>query len=85
MARDLGLGDEELREVAGAADAALPSGPLTRAQQIVALAAAYQAMVVERHYRTRVSEAEALSELLGRPALLCDRRLATAFGRVLGR
>jgi two-component system cell cycle response regulator len=74
------FGGEELREVAGAA---LPSGPLTRAQQIVALATACQAMVVERQYRTRVSGAEALSELLGRPALLYDRKLATAFGRVL--
>ena len=84
VARDLGLGDEELREVAGAAGAAVPTGPLTRAQQIVALATAYQAMVVERQYRARVSEAEALSELLGCPALLYDRKLATAFGRVLG-
>jgi len=84
VARDLGLGDEGLREVAGAAGAAVPSGPLTRAHQIVAFATAYQAMVVERQYRARVSEAEALGELLGCPALLYDRKLATAFGRVLG-
>jgi diguanylate cyclase (GGDEF)-like protein len=83
VARDLGLGDDELREVAGAAGPVVTSGPLTSAQQIVALATAYQAMVVERRYRPRVSEAEALGELLGCPALLYDRKLAAAFERVL--
>ena len=84
VARDLGLDDDGLREVAGAAGAAAPSGELSNAQQIVAVATAYQAMVVERRYRARVSEAEALGELLGCPALLYDRKLAAAFGRVLG-
>jgi hypothetical protein len=84
VARDLGLDDDGLSEVAGAAGAAVPSGPLSSAQQIVALATAHQAMVVERQYRARVSEAEALSELLGCPALLYDRKLAAAFERVLG-
>jgi hypothetical protein len=41
VAHDLGLGDEELREVAGAAGAAVPSGPLSLAQQIFARATAY--------------------------------------------
>ena len=84
VARDLGLDDDGLREVAGATGGAVPSGPLSSAQQIVALATAYQALVVERQYRARVSEAEALSEFLGCPALLYDRKLAAAFERVLG-
>ncbi|MCX6363401.1 MAG: GAF domain-containing protein [Actinobacteria bacterium] len=84
VARDFGLDEEGLREVAAAAGAAVPSAPLSFAQQIVALATAYQAMVVERQYRARASEAEALRELLGCPALLYDRGLAAAFARVLG-
>ena len=55
------------------------------AQQIVALATAYQAMVVERRYRARASEAAALGELLGCPALAGDDELANAFRRVLAR
>ena len=85
VARDVGLGREELRAVAEAAGTAAPSGPLSSAQQIVALATAYQEMVVERRYRPRISEAEALSELLGCPALLYDQTLAAAFERVLDR
>jgi diguanylate cyclase (GGDEF)-like protein len=84
VARDVGLGDDELREVAGAAGATIPSGALSNAQQIVALATAYQAMVVERKYRARASEAEALGKILGCPALLHDHTLAAAFERVLG-
>ena len=76
-----GKAAQTLSSMLQTAGAAVPSGPLTRAQQIVALATAYQPMVVERQYRARVSEAEALSELLGCPALLYDRKLATAFGR----
>jgi diguanylate cyclase (GGDEF)-like protein/excisionase family DNA binding protein len=86
VARDLGLGDEELREVAvvaGVAGEAALSGAAGRAELIVAVATAYQAMVVESPYRARVSEAESLGELLDCPALLYERDLAGAFERVL--
>ncbi|HEY5387974.1 MAG TPA: diguanylate cyclase, partial [Thermoleophilia bacterium] len=78
VGRALGLSDAELHEVAGAAgEIALPT-PSDDAHKVVALAAAYQAMVAERPYRPQISEAEALAELLACPALLYEGAIAAA-------
>ena len=53
------------------------------AGRIVALAEAYQAFVTDRPYRARISEAEALEELLRCPALSGEEELARAFEQVL--
>ena len=82
VGRELGLDAAEVREAAGAAT---PAGTLSPAQRVVALAAAFQATVTERLYRARLSEAEALDELLASPAVCEDRVLAAAFATVLGR
>ena len=63
----------------GAAAADSPAG------MIVALAETYQALVTERPYRARISEAEALDELLKCPALSGEAELARAFEQVLAR
>ena len=55
------------------------------AGKIVALAQTYQTFVTERPYRARISEAEALDELLKCPALTGETRLARAFELVLAR
>jgi diguanylate cyclase (GGDEF)-like protein len=57
--------------------------PRSRAQRIAALSAAYEALVVERPYRSRISEAETLEEVLRCPALGDDDELAHALKRVL--
>jgi HD-GYP domain-containing protein (c-di-GMP phosphodiesterase class II) len=82
VGRELGLDAAEVREAAGAAT---PARTLSPAQRVVALAAAFQATVTERLYRARLSEAEALDELLASPAVCEDRVLAAAFATVLGR
>jgi diguanylate cyclase (GGDEF)-like protein/excisionase family DNA binding protein len=55
----------------------------TPASRIVALAETYQAFVTDRPYRARISEAEALDELLRCPALDGEEDLARAFEQVL--
>jgi len=73
----------------GALRAALATGepggraPGSREDRIVALATAFEALVAEHPYRSRISEAEALEELLDDPLLEDDRELARAFERVL--
>jgi hypothetical protein len=57
----------------------------TPAGRIVTLAEAYQAFVTDRPYRARISEAEALEELLRCPALGGEKELARAFEQVLAR
>jgi diguanylate cyclase (GGDEF)-like protein/excisionase family DNA binding protein len=57
----------------------------TPAGKIVTLADAYQAFVTDRPYRARISEAEALEELLRCPALSGEDELARAFEQVLAR
>lgn len=71
-----------------AAVSALEAGgrePPDAAGRIVALAEAYQRFVTERPYRARISEVEALDELLRCPALQGDDELARAFKQVLAR
>ncbi len=58
---------------------------IRRPSKIVALAETYQALVTERPYRPRISEAEALDELLTCPALRGEDELARAFEQVLAR
>jgi HD-GYP domain-containing protein (c-di-GMP phosphodiesterase class II) len=57
----------------------------TQAGRIVFLADAYQAFVTGRPYRERVSEVEALDELVRCPALAGEEDLAHAFQQVLAR
>jgi len=57
----------------------------TAAAKIVEIAETYQALVTERPYRARISEAEALDELLRCPALEGESDLARAFELVLAR
>ena len=64
---------------AGGGDRHSPAG------KIVTLAEAYQAFVTERPYRARISEAEALEEILRCPALIDEEELARAFEQVLAR
>jgi HD-GYP domain-containing protein (c-di-GMP phosphodiesterase class II) len=59
--------------------------PDTPAGRIVALAETYQGLVTERPYRARISEAEALDDLLRCPALRAEDQLARAFEQVLAR
>ena len=84
VARLLGVPAEDIQ----AAAAALESGEgesASPAGRIVALAEAYQAFVTDRPYRARISEAEALDELLGCPAVSGEEELARAFEQVLAR
>ena len=63
----------------GTGETAGPAG------KIVALAETFQAFVTERPYRARISEAEALDELLECPALTGEAELARVFEQVLAR
>jgi diguanylate cyclase (GGDEF)-like protein len=80
---ELDLDKRDVRAMAAAAETDAPHGVTGVARGVLNLAAAYQSMVAERPYRAQLSEAEALDELLGCPALRDDRRLAAAFERVL--
>jgi diguanylate cyclase (GGDEF)-like protein len=64
---------------AGRSETESPAG------KIVALAETFQAFVTERPYRARISEAEALDELLKCPALTGETELARIFEQVLAR
>ncbi len=84
VGRDLEVPAEEIHAAIGAAEAD-EDEPIGPARLIVALATAYQELVAERPYRSRISEAEALDELLKCPELSADDDLARAFARVLTR
>jgi hypothetical protein len=81
VARATGVPAEDIHAAVSAASggAALDSP----AGKIVALTETYQALVTERPYRARISEAEALDELLRCPALRGEDELARAFSQVL--
>jgi diguanylate cyclase (GGDEF)-like protein/excisionase family DNA binding protein len=90
-ARELGVDGETMHSVVVAAAAACGEGAASEsgaggpAQQLAALAAAYEALVTRPPYRPQISESEALEELRTCPPVTCDARVAEAFERVLGR
>ena len=65
-ARTTGVAAEDIHAAVTAAEAG-DSGGDTPAAKIVEIAETYQALVTERPYRARISEAEALDELLRLP------------------
>lgn len=75
---------EEIQTAVAAVEAGEVAGD-TPAGRIVALTAAYESIVTDRPYRARISEAEALDELLGCPALRGEDELTRAFRHVLAR
>jgi diguanylate cyclase (GGDEF)-like protein/excisionase family DNA binding protein len=83
VGRELGLDSRTLNAMAAAPETDASPGLPEAPGKILAVAAAYQALVTERPYREHLSEAEALDELLNCPALGDDRGLAAAFARVL--
>ena len=76
-----GVPAEDIHAAVSAAEGG--TGTDTPAGRIVALTQTYQALVTERPYRARISEAEALDELLKCPALSGEDELARAFSEVL--
>jgi diguanylate cyclase (GGDEF)-like protein len=76
-----GVPAEDIHAAVGAADGAAAAA--TAAGRIVALTETYQTLVTERPYRARISEAEALDELLRCPALRGEAELSRAFSEVL--
>ena len=84
VARTVGVPTEDVHAAIAATDGGEPAAG-TAAGKIVALAETYQALVTERPYRARISEAEALDELLRCPALSGEVELARAFEQVLAR
>jgi len=83
VARVTGVAAEDVHAAVSAAEAG--GGADTPAGKIVALTETYQALVTERPYRARISEAEALDEFLTCPALAEEDELARAFEQVLAR
>ncbi len=83
VAQICGVPAEEVRAALVAPDP--HDAPGTTGAKIVALTAAYQELVMERPYRLRISEAEALDELLRCPAMRGEDELARAFAQVLAR
>jgi diguanylate cyclase (GGDEF)-like protein/excisionase family DNA binding protein len=84
VARTIGVPAEDIHAAVTAADGGGAAAD-TPAGKIVALTETYQALVTERSYRARISEAEALDELLKCPALRGESELARAFEQVLAR
>jgi len=82
VARARGVSAEDIRGAVSAAEGGEPRAD-TPAAKIVEIAETYQALVTERPYRSRISEAEALDELLCCPVLLGEAELARAFEQVL--
>jgi hypothetical protein len=82
VARATGVPSQEVHAAITAMEAGQGEAE-RRAGRIVALAEAYQAFVTHRPYRARISEAEALDELLRCPALSGEDELARAFEHVL--
>jgi len=84
VARLTGVGPGEIHAAVTAFEAG--EAEPGEAGRIVSLADTYQTFVVERApYRARISEAEALDELLKLPLLGSDPDLARAFRQVLAR
>ncbi|NLE22447.1 MAG: diguanylate cyclase [Actinobacteria bacterium] len=83
VAQACGVPAEEVHAALAAPGPTPPPG--TAGAKIVALAAAYQELVIERPYRARISEAEALDDLLRCPAMRGEDELARAFTQVLAR
>jgi HD-GYP domain-containing protein (c-di-GMP phosphodiesterase class II) len=84
VARTIGVPAEDIHAAITAAGGGEAGGD-TPAGKIVALTETYQSLVTERPYRARISEAEALDELLKCPALGGEEELARAFEQVLSR
>jgi diguanylate cyclase (GGDEF)-like protein/excisionase family DNA binding protein len=84
VARLVGVAAEDVQSAVAAAEAGEASAD-TPAGHIVTLAEAYQSFVTDRPYRARISEAEALDELLRCPAMSGEESLARAFEQVLAR
>ena len=84
VGRATGVAAEDIHVAITAAEAG-EGGGATPAAKIVEIAETYQALVTERPYRARISEAEALDELLRCPALSGEAELARAFKQVLAR
>ncbi len=80
VSRELGVDAGEIRAAVAQAG---EGEPRSRAEQIVALSAAYEALVADRPYRARISETEALEEALACPALTGGDELGRAFERGL--
>lgn len=85
IGRELGLDSDDVRAAIGSASGGSACDPHDSAHRVVAVATAYEEMVVERAYRPQISEAEALEELLGCPALRDDPGIASALRNVLAR
>ena len=84
VARVTGVAAEDVHAAVSAAEAGAAAAD-SPAGKIVALTETYQALVTERPYRPRISEAEALDELRTCPALKGEDELARAFEQVLAR
>ena len=82
VARATGVTAEDIHGALTASEGG-EGGADTPAAKIVGIAETYQALVTERPYRARISEAEALDELLRCPALSGEAELARAFEQVL--
>jgi hypothetical protein len=82
VARATGVTAEDIHGALTASEGG-EGGADTPAAKIVGIAETYQALVTERPYRARISEAEALDELLRCPALSGETELARAFEQVL--
>jgi diguanylate cyclase (GGDEF)-like protein/excisionase family DNA binding protein len=89
VARELGLGAEEMHEVVAAAvtasGAATATEPECMPGRLAAVAACYEALVTRAPYRPQISESEALQELRSNPVVEHDARLWDAFETVLTR
>ncbi len=85
VARAIGVPAEDVHAAITAADRGHEPTADTAAGKIVALTETYQTLVTERPYRARISEAEALDELLKCPDLRGEAELARAFEQVLAR
>jgi diguanylate cyclase (GGDEF)-like protein/excisionase family DNA binding protein len=84
VGRATGVSAADIHAAITAAEGGKDGGD-TAAAKIVRITEAYQTLVTERTYRARISEAEALEELLRCPALGGDAELARAFALVLAR
>jgi hypothetical protein len=84
VARATGVPANEIQAAVAALEAGQEASA-TPAGRIVALAEVYQSLVTDRPYRARISEAEALDELLRCPSLGEEEDLARAFEQVLAR
>jgi HD-GYP domain-containing protein (c-di-GMP phosphodiesterase class II) len=91
VARELGLGPEDMRDVvaaavAGSADGAAGApGEEGLPERLAGVAARYESLVTRSPYRPQISESEALQEMRSYPAFEHDPRLWTAFETVLAR